>query len=175
VYGQCVGCHGGTGLGVPSQFPPLVGSPFVLKGEKRLIAILLKGITGPLTVEGKPFNNTMPPWEAALSDKKIAAVASFIRQEWGNKAGEISEAKVKRRRRSSVRKPVPGRRLNFCRSPKMPTSPMKLELRRPRGRPRQLQPRRQLPHPHPQHPRLLLPHRRHRLPPLPHPLGGRTT
>ena len=33
VYGQCVGCHGGTGLGVPSQFPPLAGSSFVVKGE----------------------------------------------------------------------------------------------------------------------------------------------
>jgi mono/diheme cytochrome c family protein len=94
VYGQCVGCHGGAGTGTPGQFPPLAGSPFVVKGEKRLIAILLKGITGPITVEGKPFNNNMPAWDAALTDKKIAAVASFIRQEWGNKAGEISEAKV---------------------------------------------------------------------------------
>lgn len=94
VYGQCVGCHGGTGAGVPGQFPPLAHSSFVVKGEKRLIAILLKGITGPLNVDGKQFNNAMPAWEAALSDKKIAAVASFIRQEWGNKAGEISEAKV---------------------------------------------------------------------------------
>jgi mono/diheme cytochrome c family protein len=94
VYGQCIGCHGGNGMGVPAQFPPLVGSPFVLKGEKRMIAILLKGISGPITVEGKPFNNNMPPWEAALAPKKIAAVASFVRQEWGNKAGEITEAKV---------------------------------------------------------------------------------
>jgi mono/diheme cytochrome c family protein len=94
VYGQCVGCHGGTGLGVPGQFPPLAGSPFVIKGEKRIVAILLKGLTGPLTVEGKQFNNAMPPWEAALTPRKIAAVASFVRQEWGNKAGEISEAKV---------------------------------------------------------------------------------
>lgn len=94
VYGQCVGCHGGTGTGVPGQFPPLAGSPFVVKGEKRLIAILLKGLSGPITVEGKQFNNAMPAWEAALSDRKIAAVASFVRQEWGNKAGEINETQV---------------------------------------------------------------------------------
>jgi len=36
----------------------------------------------------------MVGWETSLSPKKIAAVASFIRQEWGNKGGEISEAKV---------------------------------------------------------------------------------
>jgi mono/diheme cytochrome c family protein len=94
VYGQCVGCHGGTGAGVPGQFPPLAGSEWVTKGEKRLIAILLKGVQGPMTVAGKQFNNAMPAWEAALTDKKIAAVASYIRSEWGNAAGEISEAKV---------------------------------------------------------------------------------
>lgn len=94
VYGQCVGCHGGNGMGVPGQFPHLAASSFVNGGEKRLVAVLLKGIAGPLTVDGKLFNNPMPAWEAALPDKKIAAVASFIRQEWGNKAGEISEAKV---------------------------------------------------------------------------------
>jgi len=94
VFGQCVGCHGGSGLGVPGQFPPLAGSHFVTGGEKRLIAILLKGISGEFHVEGKVYNGQMPAWEAALTDEKIAAVASFIRQEWGNKAGEITPAKV---------------------------------------------------------------------------------
>lgn len=94
VYGQCVACHQPSGQGVPGQFPPLVKSEWVVGGEKRLIAILLKGITGPLTVEGKQYNGAMPPWEAALSPKKIAAVASYIRHEWGNNAPEISEAKV---------------------------------------------------------------------------------
>jgi mono/diheme cytochrome c family protein len=104
VFGQCVGCHGGAGTGVPGQFPPLAGSPFVLKGEKRLIAIILKGLAGPVTVEGKQFNNAMPAWEAALTDKKIAAVSSFIRQEWGNTAGEITEAKVKAARKEFASK-----------------------------------------------------------------------
>jgi mono/diheme cytochrome c family protein len=94
VYGQCVACHQGSGMGVAGQFPPLAKSEYVVGGEKRLIAILLKGIQGPLTVEGKVFNGAMPPWEAGLSPKKIAAVATYIRQEWGNKAPEISEAKV---------------------------------------------------------------------------------
>lgn len=107
VYGQCVGCHGGTGLGVPGQFPPLVGSEWVTGGEKRVVAILLKGIAGPFTVNGKQYNNAMPAWEAALTDKKIAAVASFIRQEWGNKAGEISEAKVAAGRKEFAARTTP--------------------------------------------------------------------
>ena len=94
IFGQCVGCHGGSGVGVPGQFPPLAGSHFVTGGEKRLVAILLKGISGPFTVEGKTYNGQMPAWEGALTDEKIASVASFIRQEWGNKSGEITPAKV---------------------------------------------------------------------------------
>ncbi len=94
VFGQCVACHQGSGMGVAGQFPPLVKSEYVVGGEKRLIAILLKGIQGSLTVEGKTFNGAMPPWESGLSPKKIAAVATYIRQEWGNSAPEISEAKV---------------------------------------------------------------------------------
>ncbi len=94
VYPNCITCHQGSGLGIPGQFPPLTKSEFVLGGEKRLLAILLKGLQGPVTVEGKTFNGVMPPWEKNLSDKKIAAIASFVRSEWGNAAGEISEGKV---------------------------------------------------------------------------------
>jgi mono/diheme cytochrome c family protein len=46
-------------------------------------------------VKGETYNGNMPPWEGSLTDKKIAAVASYIRNEWGNSAPEISEAKVK--------------------------------------------------------------------------------
>jgi len=94
VYGQCVACHQPNGLGVAGQFPHLAKSEYVNGGEKRLIAILLKGAQGPMTVDGKPFNGAMPTWEVQLSPKKIAAVASYIRKEWGNTGGEISEAKV---------------------------------------------------------------------------------
>ncbi|MCE9609296.1 MAG: c-type cytochrome [Chthoniobacter sp.] len=94
VYGQCVACHQPSGLGVAGQFPPLAKSEFVNGSEKRLVAILLKGIQGPITVEGKPYNGAMPAWEAQLSPKKIAAVASYVRREWGNTGAEISEAKV---------------------------------------------------------------------------------
>ena len=94
VYGNCQTCHQPTGAGIPNQFPPLAGSEWVNGSEKRVVAILLKGIQGPLTVEGKTFNGAMPAWEKTLSDKKIAAVATYIRSEFGNKSPEISEAKV---------------------------------------------------------------------------------
>ncbi len=104
VYGQCVTCHQPTGMGIAGQFPPLAKSEYVTGSEKRLVAILLKGLQGPITVEGKPYNGVMPPWEGSLSDKKIAAVASYVRAEWGNGAPEISEAKV-----AAARKEFAGR------------------------------------------------------------------
>ena len=94
VYGNCQTCHQPTGAGIPNQFPPLAGSSWVNGSEKRVVAILLKGIQGPITVEGKTFNGAMPAWEKTLSDKKIAGAASYIRSEFGNKSPEISEAKV---------------------------------------------------------------------------------
>ena len=91
---NCVACHQATGLGVPNSFPPLVGSEFVLGSQKRLAMILLKGLQGPVEVKGAKFNGAMPAWEKALTDKKIAAVTSYIRQEWGNKASEIQPEQI---------------------------------------------------------------------------------
>lgn len=95
VYQQnCVSCHQPTGMGVAGAFPPLVKSEYVLGGSKRLAMILLKGIQGPIKVEGVSYNGAMPAWERALTDKKIAAVLSYVRQEWGNTAGIINPEQI---------------------------------------------------------------------------------
>jgi mono/diheme cytochrome c family protein len=93
--GNCQSCHQATGLGVPGQYPPLVGSEYVLGSERRVAMILLHGLQGPVKVKGVTYNGQMPNWGDSLSDKKIANVLTYIRQEWGNKAPEISEAGVK--------------------------------------------------------------------------------
>lgn len=94
IYSNCQPCHQASGLGIAGQFPPLVAADYVNGSEKRLIAILLKGLGGPIKVGEATYNGAMPAWEKALSDKKIAAVASYVRATWGNTAPEISEAKV---------------------------------------------------------------------------------
>jgi mono/diheme cytochrome c family protein len=96
VYSNCVACHQASGMGVPGQFPVLAGSEWVTGGEKRLLAIMLKGVTGPMTIAGKPgsYTGNMVGWETSLSSKKIAAVVSYIRSEWGNGAPEVTEADV---------------------------------------------------------------------------------
>jgi len=96
VYvGNCQSCHQATGLGVAGQYPPLVASEWVVASERRLGMILLHGLQGPIKVNGATYNGQMPAWAASLNDKKIANVMTYIRQEWGNKAPEVSEAGVK--------------------------------------------------------------------------------
>lgn len=93
----CAACHQSSGMGLAGQFPPLKGSDWVQGSEKRLVGILLKGLQGSVSINGQPFATAavMPAWETQLSPKKIAAVACYIRQEWGNHAPQISEAQVK--------------------------------------------------------------------------------
>ena len=107
VYlGNCQACHVASGAGQPGAIPPLVGSEWVTGSEKRLAMILLKGLMGPVKVKGAPYNGVMPPWEAALSDKKIAAVMTYIRQEWGNKAGPVVAAQITAARKEFSAKKV---------------------------------------------------------------------
>lgn len=91
---NCQSCHQSTGLGQPGVYPPLAGSEWVQGGKKRAVAIVLKGIQGPFRVKGTTYNNVMQAWEPVLDDKKIAAVLSFVRQEWGNQATAITPEEV---------------------------------------------------------------------------------
>lgn len=90
---NCAVCHQSTGLGVAGQFPPLVGSEWVLSqdwhGDNHLVKNVLYGLQGPVTVKNIPFNNAMAPWNQ-LSDQQIAGVLTYIRSEWGNNAPPIT-------------------------------------------------------------------------------------
>ncbi|MDO8311533.1 MAG: cytochrome c [Sideroxyarcus sp.] len=84
----CVACHQTTGKGLTGVFPPLDGSEWVV-GDTRIVAnILLYGITGDITVAGTTYKGAMPSFQR-LSDTELAAVASYIRAEWSNKASAI--------------------------------------------------------------------------------------
>jgi mono/diheme cytochrome c family protein len=95
---NCSPCHQMTGLGLPGQFPPLVGSDWVnFKSPDRVIRIVLNGLSGPIKVKGLDFNNVMVPWKATLKDEDIAAVLTFVRDnaEWSNQASDVTPAQVK--------------------------------------------------------------------------------
>jgi mono/diheme cytochrome c family protein len=93
---NCAVCHQPNGLGAQGQgYPPLAGSEIVNGGSRRPAMIVLKGLQGPITVKGMQFGTAvMQPWEKTLTDAKIADVLTYVRQEWGNKAGPISAAQI---------------------------------------------------------------------------------
>jgi len=83
VYGNCASCHQADGLGVPGQFPPLVDSEWVNGGTKRIAAIILNGVQGPMTVAGQKYGaQAMQPWNS-LSDEGIAQVMTYVRRTFG--------------------------------------------------------------------------------------------
>ncbi len=92
----CQACHQANGLGLPNQFPPLVGSEWVLGNEDRFVMIILHGVVGEIEVEGETFNGAMPTWGPTFKDEELAAVASYVRKSWGNKASSITTATVTR-------------------------------------------------------------------------------
>lgn len=95
----CLACHQANGQGMPGVYPPLAGSEWVTGSEERAIRILLHGLTGPITVKGTTYNSAMPAIGPGsgynFNDEKIAAVLTYVRQEWGNSAPAITPEKVK--------------------------------------------------------------------------------
>lgn len=90
VYMTCMPCHQPTGLGLPPVFPPLAKTEYVNGSPERLAAMILKGNAGPMTVDGKQYNNIMPGQEATLNDNQIAAVMTYVRQSFGNNASPVT-------------------------------------------------------------------------------------
>ena len=105
--GKCVACHQANGAGVPGVFPPLAGSEWVTGKPERLASIPLHGIQGKLTVKGTAYNGMMPAFAALLTDAEIAAVLTYIRSQWGNKADAITEETVKKVREATKDKKTP--------------------------------------------------------------------
>jgi len=92
----CVACHLPDGKGIAGVNPPLAGAEWVLGSEERLVRILVHGLKGPIQVLGNNYNGAMPSFGRVAgsgynwSDDRIAAVLTYIRQEWGNAAAPIT-------------------------------------------------------------------------------------
>lgn len=106
--GKCSSCHQPNGQGVPGAFPPLAGSPFVVEDPAIPVRIVLRGLHGPIEVEGSTFNGVMPAWADLLTDAEIAAVVSHIRGKLGNnKAEPVKEDFVAKIRQETASRTTP--------------------------------------------------------------------
>jgi mono/diheme cytochrome c family protein len=79
---NCAACHQATGLGIPGAFPALKGNVFAQGDPAIVTATVLKGRAG------------MPAFAASLDDENLAAVLTYVRSAWGNKAAAVSTADV---------------------------------------------------------------------------------
>ncbi len=104
IYATCSACHQPTGAGIPGAFPPLAESEWVNGPVENLIRIQLRGLMGEITVKGVKYNSVMPP-NAAMTDKQIADVLTYVRSNFGNKSGAVTEDQVKALR-GEVGKPM---------------------------------------------------------------------
>ncbi len=108
---HCATCHLTTGQGNGTVYPTLVGSPWVTGSEDRLIKLALHGMWGKLTVRGKTYDPArgVPPMTAfrdLLKDDDLAAVLTFVRNTWGNKASVIDAKTVAKVRAESAGRSV---------------------------------------------------------------------
>jgi nitrite reductase (NO-forming)/hydroxylamine reductase len=97
---NCAACHQPEGTGLPGAFPPLAGSDFLQNNSiEKITGMVLKGISGKLTVNGVEYNNVMPAM-SHLSDENIADIVTFVFNSWGNPGGEIDDDKVEEIRKT---------------------------------------------------------------------------
>ena len=94
VYATCTTCHQANGQGIPLTYPPLAGSHVATGTPEIPIAIVLHGLSGPITVNGKDFNSIMTPWGPVFNDVQIAAVLTYVRSQWGNGASAVTAEQV---------------------------------------------------------------------------------
>ncbi|RZI44600.1 cytochrome c [Herbaspirillum sp. HC18] len=95
---HCVDCHKASGEGEPPHFPALAGNRAVLLASpvNPIRAVLHGGY--PPSTKGNPRPFGMPPFGSILSDDDIAAVVSYIRNDWGNHGAMVSGDQVNRHR-----------------------------------------------------------------------------
>jgi mono/diheme cytochrome c family protein/glucose/arabinose dehydrogenase/lysophospholipase L1-like esterase len=98
---HCATCHQPTGLGLDPVYPTLVGSRWVTGDVERLTKIALHGLWGKIEVKGKTYDPTkgVPPmtaFGALLDDQEMAAVLTYVRNSWGNKASPVTPETVRK-------------------------------------------------------------------------------
>jgi len=94
--GSCGTCHQEDGQGLKDIYPPIADSEWVTGDKDRLIKLVLHGLWGPIEVNGVKYAGQVPMTAvgAMYNDEEVAAVLTYVRNCWGNKAELISPEEV---------------------------------------------------------------------------------
>jgi mono/diheme cytochrome c family protein len=99
----CAGCHQTSGEALPRAFVPLKGSAIVqAQSPLNVIRLIIQGARAS-TTDTRPTPFTMPAFGWKLDDNEIAAVATYVRNAWGNIASPVKPAQVKELRAKLVK------------------------------------------------------------------------
>lgn len=90
--GMCIQCHQEHGVGLPGIIPPLHESDFAMADRTRLINVVLRGLKGPIVVNGEAYDNSMPPIQG--SDLNVAAVLTYVRNHCNGSIDSIAPSEV---------------------------------------------------------------------------------
>jgi nitrite reductase (NO-forming) len=102
--GTCSVCHQPNGQGLEGVFPPLAGSDLLAKDPHRAVKIVLNGLSGPITVNGKTFNSVMPPM-SQLNDDELANILTYVTHSWGNDGLRYAAQEFAETRKATARPP----------------------------------------------------------------------
>jgi mono/diheme cytochrome c family protein len=92
---RCMTCHQIDGSGAQNMIPPIISNDYVLGDKGRIIKIVLNGMSGEIQVNGATYAGEMPSHKD-LSDEQVAAVLTYVRNNFGNRASAVSKDEVKK-------------------------------------------------------------------------------
>ena len=97
---HCGTCHLPTGLGDEEVAPRLAGGSLVVQTSNpaSLINVILDGPESPDPPLPAKWRNPMEDFRYLLDDEEIAALASYVRNSWGNTAGKVTAKQVAKQR-----------------------------------------------------------------------------
>jgi len=90
---NCLMCHQKNGKGDGVRFPSIAASDWVNGNKDTLISVILKGLEGPIKINGEPFVGMMPKF-SQLPDHDIASVLSYIRRNFDNHSDSVTKTEV---------------------------------------------------------------------------------
>lgn len=90
----CQACHRGDGQGVPQLFPRLAGNQIVQQASPVGVLRVILGGSRAAGTNAAPTAPAMPSFAWRLTDEQLAAVATYVRNAWGNAAPAVSPGEV---------------------------------------------------------------------------------
>ncbi|WP_353475830.1 cytochrome c (plasmid) [Salipiger sp. H15] len=103
----CSACHAEGGLGTPGFAPPLARPDFWAglgdQAVPYISGVMASGLSGTLTIDGQLYAGLLMPPMHDASPEELAAVATYVLQEFGGQTAEVTAEDV-----TAAREAAPG-------------------------------------------------------------------